>query len=389
MKKIIVIGGGLIGAAAIRHLSAETDGIIALAPSEPMDRQTHAGVFASHYDEGRLTRILDSHPAWAATAARSIARYAEIEMRSGIKVFTPSGFLSMGADGTEGLIATRDTGRSCGAEVEELDADEIAARFPMLSVERGSAGLVERGTAGHISPRNLVRAQLAIAKAQGAKIVDAAAVSVRAVQQGVEVTAANGETYRAERALIATGGFTNACGLTLKPLDMRVYGRTVVLFEISDALQDDFRGMPTLVHREVGAYILPPIRYPNGKTYLKIGIGTDADQIFTDMEGLRGWFRGKGSAENRAEFTAFITGLIPALRTVSQTHTDTCIVTKTPTDLPYIDFVDEDRRIAVAVAGNGKGAKGSDEWGRAASLLLLDAEWDVPVAAEELRARFG
>lgn len=55
----IVVGKGLVGAAAARHLSAACPYVALSGPDEPGDRATHQGVFGGHYDEGRLTRVLD------------------------------------------------------------------------------------------------------------------------------------------------------------------------------------------------------------------------------------------------------------------------------------------------------------------------------------------
>ena len=54
--KYIVVGAGMMGAAAARHLSVQTDGVALIGPDEPADRKTHQGVFSSHYDEARITR---------------------------------------------------------------------------------------------------------------------------------------------------------------------------------------------------------------------------------------------------------------------------------------------------------------------------------------------
>ena len=59
MYKIAVIGRGLIGSAAGRHLSMISDGIAVIGPNEPEDPVKHEGVFASHYDEGRIVRFVD------------------------------------------------------------------------------------------------------------------------------------------------------------------------------------------------------------------------------------------------------------------------------------------------------------------------------------------
>ena len=56
-------------------------------PDEPPDRAAHAGVFGSHYDEGRITRILDSDRIWALLAQRSMARYRDLERQSGIAYY--------------------------------------------------------------------------------------------------------------------------------------------------------------------------------------------------------------------------------------------------------------------------------------------------------------
>ena len=50
---VAVVGNGMFGAAASRHLSARGLQVVAIGPGEPVDWKTHAGVFASHYDQGR------------------------------------------------------------------------------------------------------------------------------------------------------------------------------------------------------------------------------------------------------------------------------------------------------------------------------------------------
>src|SRR3546814_20993789 len=86
MYRIIVIGRGLIGSAAGRHLADLTDGVALLGPDEPADRAAHAGVFASQYDAARMTRVVAPDPAWAVTARRSSDRYADPEGRSGLRL---------------------------------------------------------------------------------------------------------------------------------------------------------------------------------------------------------------------------------------------------------------------------------------------------------------
>ena len=90
---IAVIGNGMMGASAARHLSETGLHVAAVGPAEPLDWQAHDGVFASHYDEARITRIVDPDPVWSTLAARSIAAYGEIEERTGIPFHQRAGCL--------------------------------------------------------------------------------------------------------------------------------------------------------------------------------------------------------------------------------------------------------------------------------------------------------
>jgi sarcosine oxidase len=75
----LVIGKGLMGTVAARHLSAQSSSVAVIGPDEPIDRPSHTGVFGSHCDEGRITRILNPDRIWAIFAPRSIARYPEVQ----------------------------------------------------------------------------------------------------------------------------------------------------------------------------------------------------------------------------------------------------------------------------------------------------------------------
>lgn len=63
---------------------------------------------------------------------------------------------------------------------------------------------------------------------------------------------------------------------------------------------------------------------------------------------------------------------------------DHCVITETPTNLPYIDTVHA--QLGVAIGGNGYAAKSSDEIGRlAANMILGRWETDLPRDAFKLR----
>jgi sarcosine oxidase len=388
MYRHIIVGRGLIGSAAARHLSSWQDGVAVIGPDEPADRMSHDGVFASHYDEGRLTRIYDPVAEWSITATRSIARYPEIEAESGIDFFTPSGFL--GIVGSED-VTTRPAvtlARENGGNTTTIDAAAMRELYPFLSLPNDCAGIRETETAGHISPRALVKAQTALAEKNGADVIRSTVTAIDLKGSSVDVTLDDGRVLEAERVLIATGGYTTACKLLPRPVSTRVYARTVVLFRVTDAAAEVLEHMPTIIDKFAGSYILPPIRYPDGHSYVKIGIGTEADAQLGSREELDAWFKSTGSERNRLEFTDVVERLIPVLKDCPERHTDTCVTTYSTSGLPYIDFVAGDH-LAIAICGNGKGAKGSDDWGYAAARLMEGGDWDHPIPRYKLKAVFS
>ena len=87
-----------------------------------------------------------------------------------------------------------------------------------------------------------------------------------------------------------------------------------------------------------GTYILPPILYPDGRIYLKLGHGDHFETDVSTAEELDAWYKdGKGNPEAVESLATFIRSLIPTLK-VEEVIGGCCVTSKTPTkDAPYID----------------------------------------------------
>jgi glycine/D-amino acid oxidase-like deaminating enzyme len=388
----IVVGKGLMGAAAARHLAAHSPGVALIGPDEPPDRAAHAGVFGSHYDEGRITRILDPDRIWALLAQRSIARYRDIERQSGIAYYHEVGHLAVGPrpDGAEDYVARLHTvAQELGVVYETYEPAALRERFPALAFAAGCVGLYQPHTAGHVSPRAQVQAQTAVAAQQGATIIRATVHTVRQVDGGVEVSTEEGHTYRGARVLVATGGFSNTKQLLPIPLDLTVYARTIVLAELDHAQVEHLRGMPSIIYRPEAeaerCYILPPIRYPDGKYYVKIG-GGPRSRALHSFDELVAWFRSPGDAQEARQLTELLRTLLPQLRPVSL-HTESCVTSYTRTGYPYADLL-PGGRMGVLTGGNGSAAKSADEIGRMGAEMLRAGQWAYDLDAAHFRAHF-
>lgn len=367
--EVVVVGRGLIGAAAARHLATAGARVALVGPDEPATRSVDLDIVASHWDEGRITRVLDPDPQWAKRALRSIDRYREVERASGIRFFHEVGHLRVMAD-TDEVESVEGVAADLGVATERLEGRALARRFPALSLDPHLTGLYQAERAGHVSARGQVAAQTRAAERRGAVVRRTTAVGVRRTPDAIEVDLADGGTVRAERALLATGAFTNAAGLTTEPLDLTVLGRTVVLVRLGARDLRRLRGLPSVIHRPAdpahGCYLLPPIRYPDGGWYLKIGGPTD-DPTLDTRQALLTWFRGVGDARAADALLERLHRLVPDLRPEG-VRTVACATTHTPSGQPLVAWLDD--RVAVAVGGNGAAAKSADEIGRRGARLV-------------------
>ncbi|MDR6670529.1 FAD-dependent oxidoreductase [Rhizobium sp. 1399] len=368
--KFIVIGRGMMGAAAAKYLARQTDGVAVIGPDELEDRKAHDGVFASHYDEGRITRTIDPDRDWALLANRSIARYGEIAKESGIDFYTEAGCVAVAPSERDYLNHTRRAAISLGVETASLDEVGLKRQFPYFAFPSGSTGIFEAKGAGHISPRKLVRAQSLLAEKAGAAVIRDHVISIREEGGAAVVTTAGGEVYRAGKVLLAAGGFSISQNLLPQSVDMTVYGRTVTLFEVAEEDAHRFAGMPSLILDAPGIdiYLLPPIRYPDGRLYLKIG-GDPDNLVLNNDRDMRAWFRTDGREVAREHFEGIVARIVPELEARSISSAS-CVVSYTKSRYPMIGYT-ASPHIAVLTGCSGTSAKSSDEIGRLGAELLL------------------
>ena len=374
--KIIVVGRGMMGAAAARHLALQTDGVAVIGPDEPMGAWAdHQGVFASHYDEARITRTIDRSPVWARLANRSIARYREMEAASGVSFYHEVGCLIVGPKrgGCDPYIENVVSAASgLDVDVDLLRDTELAERFSYFDFGRGCEGVHEARHAGYVNPRRLVEAQSRLAERAGAAIIRDTVTAVREVDGAALVETGGGKQYQADKVLIAAGGFSIAKNLLPRSVDMKVYARTVAFFEVSEEELDRYKDMPSLIHQPENPrdhiYLLPPVCYPDGKTYLKIG-GDPDDLPLTSEPDIRAWFRSGGRTSARDHLAGIFRQLVPSLADAPVSMA-ACVTSFTPENYPAIGFASE--RVAVLTGGCGAAAKSSDEIGRLGAELMLN-----------------
>lgn len=370
---VVVIGAGMWGSACKRHLVEMGAKVALVGPAEPDHPAIHGGVFASHYDQARITRRLASHLDWSRAAAASMDRYADIEALGGLPFFHQVGALMAGPEtgtGSDHILGTKVVAEREGTDHIALRGASLRAQFQYFEFPDGILGLFEAG-GGWINPRAHVVAEINAARANGVTLVRDEVVDVQENSDGVIVRCAGGEELQAERVVVACGAFSKATGLLPEPVPLKVYARTIAFVEIDDAEADRLKDMPSVVYffpnGEGDCYILPPVRYPNGKTYLKIG-GDPNDIELTTVAEMKEWFRGGGDPKAGSYMAEQLFKLMPELASQGVTF-GSCATSFTPRDNPLI--YGQSERVFALTGGNGAGAKCADEIGRLGALKVL------------------
>ena len=162
--------------------------------------------------------------------------------------------------------------------------------------------------------------------------------------------------------------------------------------------------MPSLIFKDPDnwmCYVLPPILYPDGRIWMKIG-GDFCNPAAGPPEGFEGmaslkreeiknladaaaWYQSRGSPAQHETLVRMFGLLFPDVQVLSSSR-DCCVIPYTPTKRPYLDLVKPG--LAVACGCNGFGAKSADAMGAVAAHAVLQTHSEVRFPAADDMALF-
>lgn len=375
----VVVGGGPMGASAAKYLALSGARVLLISAPEPVAERT--GLRSSHNDISRLTRGLDGSPVWAKLGHTSIARYQHLEKASGIRFFTESGCLTLLEGSAPNLTDVEANllavGATEGVVSDTLGSAELRERFSTLNVPPGSRGFHEKTNAGWLNPLDYVRAQVEVGRGAGLTVWSDIMTSASRTARGFTVQTEGGLECTSDHLLFAQGVYSLFADSPFRPRKLDVFARTVVRVELDPDQVAAMGGIPSMIVRGASdndnCYLVPPVRYPDGKYYIKIGGGRRVHTLASRLQ-LDNWYYGDGDHEIAARLLSRLEGLLPATvpkRGISQA----CSIAVAPSGLPIIDKIHEN--VGVLTGGNGHAAKCGDELGRlGAEMMLENARWD-------------
>jgi sarcosine oxidase len=365
----LIVGNGMFGAAIARYLAPYAS-VTMVGPGA----RAGEGAYGAHHDEGRIIGDLSRDVVWS--ELNRLARDGMTELDP--MLITPCGALTAATRDGPGYPGVAARLREQGADIRTLTADAACAGFPMARFGPDETVLYQPA-AGHFSPRRYVALATQSAQGNGATITPGTVRVLHTSAAGVEAELDDGRRLRAGAAVVAGGAFAAGSDLLPVPVALRAKSEVYVMAGLDDQQAAELHAMPcinrTISHPEVAdLYVLPPIRYPDGRSYLKFGANTMTDRWLPDPAAVRAWYdHGEGDGPLPA-LREVLAGLLPEVR-VRSWHTRRCADAYTAHRRPYIDIL-EPGRLIIALGGNGRGAQAADAVGQLTARLALTGRWE-------------
>lgn len=389
----IVVGNGLFGSATTRYLSQRSDDVAVIGPDEPKDELTHDGVFASHYDERRLVKLIGRSRIRSEIGRMAMRNYRTLEEKSGVSFYEPVGHLIVNSDKVEdnNLESPLEIANSLNAQYSFYKEGDQSWRekFPDFEFPATHWIIHEPDPAGLVDPRAMLRAQNVIAKQQGASIIPEIVVDVSENSDSVQIETRTGKRYRANKVVITVGAFSNCFKLFPKKLPVLAETEIIILGQVSPLEVKRLSGMPALGYAIDDAvlqdiYMAPPVRYVDGNYYIKMGANTPSDYNPNSLAEIQDWFRKGDSDAYLADMERVMRTILPSVEFLSF-KTKRCILSRTPNRYPIIDQLSD--RSYVATGAHGSGAKSADAIGHMVARLALDGHWLDSIPRNLFRAQ--
>jgi sarcosine oxidase len=208
-SEVIVVGLGAAGAATLYQLTRQ--GVPALG----IDSHSPPHTLGSTHGDTRITReAIGEGEYYTPLVRRSHAIWRELEADTGDDLLTQCGGLVIeesggGAAGHhrhDFLSQTIACANRYGIPHEQLDAAEVAARFPQFHLQGDERAYYEPG-AGFVRPERCVAAQLTVAERQGATVRRDERVLAIESADGVVRVRTDREVHEAPRVVLAVGAW--------------------------------------------------------------------------------------------------------------------------------------------------------------------------------------
>lgn len=327
-----IVGGGPMGTAAARALSARGRSVILF------ERFRFGHANGSAAGTTRNVRLTYHDPVYVRMARLAFDGWRALEADAGAELLRVVGGLDVGPATDTAAAALN----AAGQPFERPSAEEVAERWPMLRFADGAPFLFQAEGA-IVRSREAVLAQARIAARDGADLREETTVgSIAPADDGVEIVSTTGAVVRAPVAILAAGAW-NGPLLRATGTDLPVQPT----LEQSTYFDDGPDGLPTVIDW-TASMTQPPYLVPDPFTpgAFKTGIHRSGPPVDPDARSF------DPDPDREQQAASWIEGLLAA--PASLRRSETCLYTVAPDE----DFVlDRVGPVVVASPCSGHGFK--------------------------------
>jgi len=342
---VIVVGLGGMGSAVAAQLAGRGLRVLGI------ERHGIAHSLGSSHGESRVIRqAYFESPAYVPLLLRAYQLWRELETSTGASLFTKTGGLMIGPQGSRTVSGSVESARAWGLDYELLDAVEIARRWPTFSPAPDDVALYETN-AGFVRPEATVAAQVALARHHGAELhFNEVVTGWGTTTSGVEVVTEL-RRYAGARLVLAPGAWAP-----------QVFARLGLPFAVERHVQFWLR--PTVAIERFFPDVQPIYVWegPEGtRAYGFPALGGDKDGVKAAL------FRRGAPAEpdhlkrtvgpeEVAPLLGFLSSRLPALGP-EVCAAVACMYTTTPDEHFVLGFAPADERVVICSPCSGHGFK--------------------------------
>jgi sarcosine oxidase len=369
---VAIVGLGAMGSMAALELARRGRKVIGF------DRFHPPHVFGSSHGKTRIIReAYFEHPQYVPFVQRAYERWADLERESGRTLLVSTGGLMIGPpDGT--LVAgARRSAVAHGLRYEDLPAEEVRRRFPVLEPGDHEVGLYEP-RAGVLFPEDAVEAALGLAAAAGAEFHYDQPVTSWNAGEAITVRTSV-DRYSVDRLVVAAGAWMSG-ELPRARLSLRVARQVLFWFgALGDAAAVAPERMPIFMWEWAPAEMF--YGFPDFGDGVKIAIHHQGET--TDPDHVRRTVLPGEADRLRGVLATRIPAAAGPLR-----KSCVCLYTNTPDGDFIVDRHPDDRRVVLASPCSGHGFKFAPALGEVLADLVDDRPPRLDISPFRL-ARFA
>lgn len=384
---VIVVGFGAMGSASVYQLAKRGVKVLAI------DRFSPPHTNGSTHGETRITRLaIGEGEEYVDFAVRSHEIWRGIEDETGEQLlFSIGGLIISSPDskaschGPNFFDNTLAAAQSKGIPHEILSADDIRGRFPQFRVKDDEAGYFEP-TAGYLSPKECVKAQLDLAGKYGAVLHTGETVTDFTSSGSAVTVKTDSGTYVAKQLVITAGAWLPGLLEPAYGAKLNVYRQVLYWFDIKPEASEMFAPgrCPVFIwdlqDKDYGIYGFPAVSGPNGG----VKIATESFYETTTPETIDRRVTGDEIAhmyENFVEpYFSGLTGECPR-------EPVTCMYTVRDESRFLIDWHPAQENVLIVSPCSGHGFKHSAAIGEAVAQMVVDGKSELDVSAFSFRSR--